>query len=150
MPSEQHRLLAQLFKEHETLEQKLVQLKLLVFGNADGSDSSKDKLIDLIDSLQEEIKQHVEREEYILFPAMLQVMGYVSQPIEVMKQEHAQLTEQLKQLREEVRCSKGPAHRSPVLKRLVREVAHALYDHMYKENRLLFPMARYVLTKKGD
>lgn len=95
-----------------------------------------------------EADKHHQREEEVLFP-MLEKFG-VTEPPEIMREEHKELKPKKKELYEIAKESKEMSY--PEFIRKVRGLAEYLIkelpDHIYKENNILYPMAIQVIPKK--
>jgi regulator of cell morphogenesis and NO signaling len=107
-------------------------------------------------SLKEELLQHMEKEESVLFPYIKEIeeiytgghasfsMINISVPITVMEHEHADAGELMEQLRlitndytpEETACT---THRVTLAE--LQEFEENLHQHVHIENNILFPMA---------
>ena len=95
-----------------------------------------------------EIRCHNEREEEFLFPALDR---HVSGPPGAMRQEHRELWRAFNELLKVVRDVEDGRLRGSSIRELVQLVnfiVDHLRDHIEKENTVLFPMAKRLLTSE--
>jgi regulator of cell morphogenesis and NO signaling len=113
------------------------------------------ELGDLFQSLQEELRFHMLKEEKILFPVIARLelamevpelaCGNVGNPITVMEHEHAAAGAILTRLRALTDGYNPPADACPTYHALLRGLAELevdLHMHIHEENNVLFPRAR--------
>ena len=95
-----------------------------------------------------EADKHHQREEEVLFP-MLEKFG-VTEPPEIMKEEHEELKPKKKELYKTAKECKEMSYLE--FTRKVKELAEYLIkklpDHIYKEDNILYPMAIQVIPKE--
>jgi regulator of cell morphogenesis and NO signaling len=97
--------------------------------------------------IDNEIRRHNEKEEKYLFPLLA---SHASEPVEPMRDEHRELWKAFKYLREcvkEVEEMKIYPTTVRDLVRLSKSIVDLLTNHITKENEVLFPLAKSVLTK---
>jgi regulator of cell morphogenesis and NO signaling len=109
------------------------------------------KIQDIIGELSADLRDHMQKEERVLFPAIRAIDsdpphqgGWIAAPIEVMEREHDRAGELLAELR---RLSGG--YRMPdwgcntfrALYRGLEELEAAMHVHVHLENNVLFPRA---------
>lgn len=100
--------------------------------------------------LETDVREHAKKEDGHLFPAMKARMGSDCQPVLCMAQEHAQLEVLIEEYRRDL--SRLIAHEGGALStlaRTARQIIGLLDDHMGKEERVLFPLARDLLGVEG-
>jgi len=103
-------------------------------------------------SLREELEQHMQKEELILFPGILGIEsgknarfgcgGSVDHPIEMMMREHEDAGEALAQLSKLTNNYTPPADACNTFKILLHALATLeleMHQHVHKENNILFP-----------
>ena len=93
-----------------------------------------------------EIRRHNEKEEKFLFPLMER---HVSAPPGVMRSEHRELWRAFTRLHESVEDVEEGRISATTVRELVQSskaLVDLLTSHILKENTVLFPMARQVLT----
>ncbi len=142
--------LQQLKNEHGPLRKQMdaffVQAKQVI-----AMEESSSRLLEmtelrrLVVEFERELGPHSEREEGILFPAMVKYIGRETGPIAVMEYEHDQAKKNL---------ASFLAHTEDITEGMdMRNIANyavqaylILTDHFMKEERVLFPMAQQMLT----
>ena len=100
-----------------------------------------------IQFIDTEIRQHNEKEEKYLFPLMER---HVDGPPAVMRGEHRKLWRAFSRLRECVKDVEEMRIYPSTVRDLVecsKTIVQLLSDHIAKENDVLFPMAKEILTK---
>lgn len=104
------------------------------------------KIEESIHIIHAEIRLHNEKEERYLFPLLER---HIKTPPEVMRNEHRELWKELDRIEE---CLKD-VEESRIYSNTVRELIHCctsminmLTNHIEKENNVLFPMAKQLLT----
>jgi len=98
---------------------------------------------DLLSALATDLEQHMAKEEQVLFPLMRQG-GHpmISQPIAVMRQDHAEaeaLTEKLRLLTRDFTPPAGACGSWRGLYAGIEKLVSDLKEHMILENDVLFP-----------
>ncbi|SNX73836.1 regulator of cell morphogenesis and NO signaling [Cereibacter ovatus] len=130
---------------HETHRRELAELIALaekveaVHGD---HDEAPHGLMLLLDDMRDEMEDHMQKEEQILFPMMRMGAPTLEGPIAVMRDDHDRHGEQLRRLEHLTRGFTPPegACRSwHALYAGVRKFAEDLVDHMHLENEVLFP-----------
>lgn len=100
-------------------------------------------LADLLETMANELEQHMQKEEQILFPLMRRG-GHpmIAQPIAVMLAEHDDHGAHLRRLEELTADFTAPQDACPTWRALYvggRKLADDLMEHIHIENNLLFP-----------
>jgi regulator of cell morphogenesis and NO signaling len=112
------------------------------------------QLRDTFTALEEELLDHMAKEDAVLFPAVialeagapspLQDWTWIDQPIEVMEADHAAAGAALDRLAELTNGFEAPAEACPTWRGLyhgLSELAREMHVHVHLENHLLFPRA---------
>lgn len=97
----------------------------------------------LLASMEEELAEHMAKEEQILFPMMLAgEHPMISHPVAVMRHEHDGHAEHLRELHRITHGGEPPAEACNSWRALyagTRKLAEDLTEHMHIENTILFP-----------
>ncbi len=115
--------------------------------NLDGASEQIELLKHIAEHLVEADKHH-QREEEVLFPA-LERFG-VSEPPEIMREEHEELKPKKKELYKIAKEYKNMPYPKFAMrvKKTAEYLIEALPKHIYKEDNILYPMAVQVIPKK--
>ncbi len=134
---------------HEPLKEELPRLLqmsvrvLKVHGNKDPETLSE--LNSVLLALKNELEQHMEKEEQILFPMILEGQGAMADgPISVMEHEHESAGAALERLNELTKGYEVPEHACNTWRALWHGLAaleESLHQHIHLENNILFPRA---------
>ncbi len=139
-----------LVEEHEHALAKLQQLKHTV-ERIEATGLTQDLLSELRSCLKfidGEVRAHNEREERFLFPMLEQ---YVSEPPSVMRSEHRSLWAALSELTRLIDDISQKGDQEGKLRKaldLALYIVELLSNHIAKENNVLFPMAKSILTEE--
>ena len=139
--------------EHRTIEKIVRVMGVLVDELAENRDIDDDVLRDLCQFLQVYGHQcHHGKEESYLFP-MLESHGVPEEgcPLGALRHEHERsraLTQELVQASAEYAANRH--HSSSTLSEVLRNLAQFYPAHIWKEEYLLFPLARKVLSEEDD
>ncbi len=139
--------------EHRTIEKIVRVMGVLVDELAENRDIDDDVLRDLCQFLQVYGHQcHHGKEESYLFP-MLESHGVPEEgcPLGALRHEHERsraLTQELVQASAEYAANRH--HSSSALSEVLRNLAQFYPAHIWKEEYLLFPLARKVLSEEDD
>ena len=141
-----------LMEEHKMILDFIEKLKEVVKKiEAAKSFDRISKELEMLEHIAEhlvEADKHHQREEEVLFP-MLEKFG-VTEPPEIMKEEHEELKPKKKELYKTAKEYKEMSY--PEFIRKVKELAEYLIkklpDHIYKEDNILYPMAIQVIPKE--
>ncbi len=99
-------------------------------------------LADLLEVMETELVAHMEKEEQVLFPALVRSMPGVTRPIAVMREEHTghgALLDQLATLTGEHAPPPGACNTWRALYAGTGQLTEDLIRHIHLENNLLFP-----------
>src|SRR3989344_4231411 len=141
-----------LMEEHKMILDFIEKLKEVVKKiEAAKSFDRISKELEMLEHIAEhlvEADKHHQREEEVLFP-MLEKFG-VTEPPEIMKEEHEELKPKKKDLYKTAKECKENSY--PEFIRKAKELAEYLIkqlpDHIYKEDNILYPMALQVIPKE--
>ena len=101
------------------------------------------EILPLLRQTQQELLSHMQKEERVLFPMILNGAGIqASMPIQVMRHEHDEHQQTLARFRELTQDFVAPANACASWQRLYAELAtfcNDLRDHIVLENEVLFP-----------
>jgi|GEM_PF-260788 len=146
-PTEDEAWFPQLFiTEHEQLQSYMEKLKRLAYQSKQWDEQMSEEIGVMVKKILSKLQEHHEREEAFLYAAMQDVLGNSAQPIRMMKQEHDLLMNQLRQLYEEIRTCGGHEQDAEELKSVATALIRQWHDHSQKEEMLLYPMAKQLLT----
>jgi iron-sulfur cluster repair protein YtfE (RIC family) len=105
------------------------------------------------ESFAREVALHIRKEEQVLFPALEAYLPRDVGPLAVLRGEHRDISGHLGNLLE----SLGVLASEPENRRAGQSFLNAgramlqlVYDHLYKENRVLFPMVARFLSPERD
>ena len=142
--------IAQLIKEHEQALQKLQLLnrttdKLIQKGFSEGR---FERILSAARYIKEEVSIHNLSEEKLLFPALER---HVEGPTKALRADHKELEEANGEFEDSIkRVRANPYDRSAItdLVSAGKNVVRIFVNHIRKENDILFPIARKVLSKE--
>jgi regulator of cell morphogenesis and NO signaling len=111
------------------------------------------EISELVEALNEELMQHMDKEENILFPYIKQLssksnepshLGSVANPIAVMEHEHddaGRLLERIRSLSNNYQLPPEACASYTMVYRMLEEFESDLHTHIHLENNILFPKA---------
>lgn len=142
---------------HEPLRQELPRLAAMLARVVERhGDRHPEVLLPLertFDGLQRELLDHMQKEDAILFPAVValeaggagvQTADWIDQPIEVMEAEHENAGRALERMRDLTQGYMPPAGACPTFRGLyygLAELEREMHLHVHLENNILFPRA---------
>ncbi len=133
---------------HEPLRRELPQLIGLARRTEEVHAAHRDcprGLADLLVHVHEAVKQHLAKEEQILFPMIMAGHGaQTGGPVKVMFAEHEDHGENLAHIRKLAWNFEAPEDACPTWRSLylgLQELEHDLMEHIHLENNILFPRA---------
>jgi regulator of cell morphogenesis and NO signaling len=112
-------------------------------------------------ALQEELTEHMAKEDAVLFPAIIALetgggidaaWGWITQPIAVMEAEHRTAGEALARIRELTNNYAPPDWACPTFRGLyygLAELERDMHEHVHLENYVLFPKAASLAGPTG-
>ncbi|MBI3405498.1 MAG: hemerythrin domain-containing protein [Acidobacteria bacterium] len=107
----------------------------------------------LHDLFQKHLDRHMRKEEEILFPALESFLPRDLGPLAVLRGEHEDLRELFRRIQAagQVRARRADdAEAQSKLRQFGSGMVRVLRDHIYKEDRILFPMVTRFLTPERD
>ena len=143
---------------HQFLQEKLPYIKTLIqkVVNAHGSkDPRLEKLLNVFTHCKEELLNHMQKEEQILFPMILameeqkhtknnQHCGNINNPIKMMELEHDDAgvaLEKIKLLTDNYQVPSGACQTYRIMLHELEVFEKDMHQHIHKENNILFPAA---------
>jgi hemerythrin-like domain-containing protein len=141
--------IAQLIKEHERALEKLQLLnKTTDELIADGfSEGRLERILSAARYIEEEVSVHNRSEEDLLFPTLEK---HVEGPTKSLRADHKELAKANEEFEESIRKVKENPYDRTAITELVstgKTVVRIFVNHIHKENDILFPIARKVLSK---
>jgi len=145
-----HDPIALLIKEHEHALQKLRLLnrttdELIEDGFSEGRFT---RILSAARYIQEEVSVHNRSEEDLLFPALER---HVEGPTKSLRRDHKELAEANGEFEETIRKVRRNPYDRVAITELVsagKHIVKIFVNHIHKENDILFPIARKVLSKE--
>jgi hemerythrin-like domain-containing protein len=159
-----------LLEEHRTIMREVAKLRRAIIAlDAEGAPALPRVLPAVRDAmawLGVELIGHARREDDALFPALERELGDSAGPTEIMRSEHCAIHAHAERLRATLRELNEVQHPALVraeakleglaaagddagaLRTTAREMMALLDDHFMKEEEVLFPMARDVLSRE--
>lgn len=139
-----HHILARYHEVHRTQLPELIRMARRVEAVHQANPDVPAGLADLLETLHEDLQEHMEKEEEVLFP-MLRTGGhpFVGQPIGVMRAEHTSHGEALDRLNALTNDATPPVGACNTWRALYTGIAQLnddLMNHMHLENNVLFPV----------
>ena len=105
----------------------------------------------LLDQMRVELSEHMDKDDQILFPAIIKnIKAMIVHPIDVMKEEHIAHGEQLERLRALTNGYTIPEGACTTWRALVngvKSLSEELTEHISLENNALFPRAIAIASK---
>jgi len=142
---------------HEYLRNELPRLSDLARKVAEAHGDERPEwhtLREVYESLRSELQLHMQKEEHVLFPAIMQMeqanaplrfpFGTVANPIRMMEYEHdnaAQALEQLRQLTNDYTPAEDACPTTRALLDALQTLEKDLHLHIHKEDNILHPRA---------
>lgn len=142
--------IAQLLQEHNEALLQLKNLNKAVQAFAvDGYSAKQFRIIKAaLKFIEEEVSIHNLREERALFPVLER---YVEGPTRIMRQDHRNLKRGFLRLSGAIRQvneKRDSFSAIRKLRRIANDVVQQFVNHIHKENYILFPLVRKLLTKE--
>jgi len=134
---------------HRPLEEELPRLETMaekVFRvHGDKDPEMLGAVLETLRALKAELEEHMQKEEQVLFPMILQGQGaQAGAPIEMMEHEHESAGAALKRLRQVTHGYLVPEEACNTWRALwhgLADLEKALHEHIHLENNILFPRA---------
>lgn len=132
---------------HRPLDEELPRLEIMARKvlrvHGDKISEVLPELLTTLLALQADLKDHMAKEEELLFPAILEGSGTAgTAPIEELEDEHAVAGDALRRLREltdDYRVPDGACNTWRALWHGLAELESAMHQHIHLENNVLFP-----------
>lgn len=144
-----------LLRDHERLERLLAELDGVldqVRAETDAFVSHTREISGILDRLNNELDAHVEKEE-LLFAALESFFPRDSGPLMVLRREHADIFLTFSRMRKAggaLPATNGNEGAPARFESYVRGALQLMRDHMYKEDRVLFPMIARLIPADLD
>lgn len=145
-----------LLREHRDVEKALSELEFMIDEPVTAEPWSQTRREDfqwIIETVSVHLEHHMEKEDEVLFPALEAFLPRDLGPLSVLRGEHADVRELFARM-----CHDGHLCMNGEAGEEVREdfrnsglgVITLLRDHIYKEDRILFPMVSRFLSPERD
>ena len=145
-----------LLRDHREAEKAVAQIEELLSAQAKSPqwDAARRELFANIGHFFEDVViDHVQKEERVLFPALESFLPHDMGPLAVLRGEHREICAHFRRL-----CELGGVlalgKTEPALleefERVARATVQLTRDHIYKEDRILFPMIARFLSPERD
>jgi len=142
-----------LLKEHREIEKALVKLESLLDSGAAWTAAHSETLALILLFFGRALTCHIQKEEELLFPALEGLLPRDEGPLTVLRDEHKDLCRYFCRL-----CHAGHSmseeHHPEALpeefQRSARATIRIMRDHIYKEDRVLFPLVARLLPPGVD
>jgi hemerythrin-like domain-containing protein len=145
-----------LMDEHRAIEAVLASLERLLIGWSSEAPICAERREHLCAQrrfMTGPLLAHIRKEHHILFPALEGFLPRDEGPLDVLRTEHAAIQAHALWISEAVNLMLGspvPGAAGEEFLRTSRRLLRLTRDHMYKEDRILFPMAVSFLTPEMD
>lgn len=142
--------IAQLIREHERALEKLHLLNRTTDELIEDGFSAErfTRILSAARYIKEEVSIHNRSEEQLLFPALER---HVKGPTKSLRADHKELAEANGEFEESISKVRENPYDRPAITALVstgKNVVRIFVNHIHKENDILFPIARKVLSKE--
>jgi len=151
------RCLQHLLRDHHEAEKIVADIESLV--EAQKSDWSwdatrRESFAQVVHFYEEVVLGHIQKEEKVLFPALEGFLPHDMGPLAVLRGEHREIASLFRRLCEVggmLALGRGDAPLVEEFERVARSTIQITRDHIYKEDRVLFPMvARFLSTERDE
>ena len=145
-----------LHRDHREAQRILVQLESFLDAVAldlEWTGERREKFDRMASSFSQCLSDLFRKEGEILYPALEGLFTSDLGPLQVLRDEHQSAYHNFRQLSEisaSLQAGKNPPETLKKFDRSGRKTIEILRDHMYKEERVLFPMAARSLTPERD
>lgn len=145
-----------LMREHRAAEEVIAVLDSLQEGtqqHALWSEAQREPYLRIRRLLTVEFPLHVRKEEEVLFPALEGALPVHEGPLNVLRSEHRSLrtlAEKICEVGDLLAGGSPPAHAAQEFVALARSCCRLLRDHLYKEDRVMYPMVARLLSPERD
>lgn len=138
-----------LTKDHDEVLKRLRVLEAGARGLGNSGDSEALKMVtQVLQFLDTDIRLHMRLEEEALFVVLERRIGREGGPIAVMLGEHEDLWAKVAELQQAVAAlnTNGGVQQQQQVSRVADYIVQLLEAHIHKENTILFPMAKEMMT----
>ncbi|MCL6565613.1 MAG: hemerythrin domain-containing protein [Acidobacteriia bacterium] len=107
----------------------------------------------MLESFIRDVTLHISKEEQVLFPVLEAYLPRDIGPLAVLRGEHSDIRAQFRRLQEAivVLCREPESrHAAASFARAGHALRQLVYDHLYKEDRVLYPMIARFLEPERD
>lgn len=145
-----------LLREHRDVEKALSELEFLLDEPVTGEPWSATRREDfqwIVETVASHLEHHIQKEDDVLFPALEAFLPRDLGPLAVLRGEHSDVRELFDRMcRAGQRCMYGNPSEGTreELSNSGLGVITLLRDHIYKEDRILFPMVARFLSPERD
>ncbi len=142
-----------LLKEHREIEKALNDLESLLDSRAEWSAVHSETLALILLLFGRELAGHIQKEEELLFPALEGLLPHDEGPLTVLRDEHRDLCRYFCRLCHAGHSMSEEHHPESVreeFQRSARATIRIMRDHIYKEDRVLFPLVARLLPPGVD
>jgi hemerythrin-like domain-containing protein len=148
--------IAHLLREHREIERAFASLRSLVQGESSPSSWTPElsrAFATFAISFADCVIPHIHKEEEILFPALEGFLPRDMGPLAVLRGEHHEVRQQFEQMRSASAILDSGETTASALEAFLqnaRAISELMRDHIYKEDRILFPMVTRFLSGVRD
>jgi hemerythrin-like domain-containing protein len=145
-----------LLRDHREGEKIMAELRALLDEPTDGpcwSAARAEAFARMVRFFDAVVLAHLQKEEQILFPALEAFLPREVGPLAVLRGEHHDLLAQFAEMRQAGQILSEGSTEPRVcqqFERASRALIRLFYDHVYKEDRVLFPMVARLLGPERD
>ena len=145
-----------LLRDHRTCEKTIAVLESLLEAKRDErhwSPADSEAFAQVVRLFTEDVIQHIRKEEDVLLPALESFLPRDVGPLAVLRGEHADVYTQFTRLREAgdaLASGSADPKMWEVFQHSGRTMIQLVRDHIYKEDRVLFPMVARFLSPERD
>jgi hemerythrin-like domain-containing protein len=150
------RCLQHLLRDHHEAEKIVAEIEALVKAQKPGHawDAARaESFAQVVRFYEEVVLGHIQKEEKVLFPALESYLPHDMGPLAVLRGEHREIAALFRRLCEVggmLALGRGDAALAEEFERVARNTIQLTRDHVYKEDRLLFPMVARFLSVERD
>lgn len=151
------RCLQHLLRDHREAEKIVAEIESLV--EVQRSDrpwdaARRESFTQVVRFYEEVVLGHIQKEEKVLFPALENFLPHDMGPLAVLRGEHCEIAALFRRLCEVggmLALGRSDAPLVEEFERVARNTIQMTRDHIYKEDRVLFPMvARFLSTDRDQ
>ena len=145
-----------LLRDHREGEKAVALIEELLAaqaGNPQWDAARRELFAQIVHFFEDVVIDHVQKEEQVLFPALESFLPREMGPLAVLRGEHREICAHFRRLCElggMLSLGKVDAPLRQEFERVARATVQLTRDHIYKEDRVLFPMIARFLTPERD